>query len=146
MTKVPATVADFPFQFWEEVRFRDLDSFGHVNNAVYATYLESARIAYCLTLTGEPLEQLGMILAEQTISYRAPAYFGDRLAIGVRVSSIGTKSLAMEYTIARVGDETVVAIGRSVMVAYDYTSGQSIPVPESFRAAVLKLQGPLRPQ
>jgi acyl-CoA thioester hydrolase len=43
---VPAALTDYPFVYWEAIRFRDLDMLAHVNNAVYATYFESARLAY----------------------------------------------------------------------------------------------------
>lgn len=141
MTALPAPVADYPFIFWEDVRFGDLDSLGHVNNAVYATYLESARIAYYQHLTGLPLEQLDLILAELTISYRAPGFFGDRLAIGVRVASLGTKSFVMEYAVARAGDDALLATGRSVQVAFDYRENRTIPVPELVRRRVAEVQG-----
>lgn len=135
MSDTPGLLADYSFVHREEVRFRDLDLLGHVNNAVYATYLESARIAYYQQLTGQRLEDLGLILAELTISYRAPALFGDRLAIGVRIVSIGTKSFVMEYAVVRDGDEALIATGRSVLVAYDYATRQTVPVPEVVRMA-----------
>jgi acyl-CoA thioester hydrolase len=133
MTSVPGPVAAYPFVHWEEVRFRDLDALGHVNNAVYASYLESARIAYYQQLTGQPLEQLGLILGELTIRYRAPAFFGDRLAVGARVTSLGTKSFVMEYAITRAADEALIATARTVLVAYDYKLAKSVPVPEAVR-------------
>ena len=141
MSSTPAPLVAFPFVTWERVRFRDLDVLGHVNNAVYASYFEMARIAYYQSLTGEALEQLGMILAEMTISYKRPALFGDELAVGVRVSSFGTKSFVMEYALARAGDDALLATCRTVLVAYDYKAGQSVPVPESFKARVAELQG-----
>ncbi len=140
MTDLPRLLAEYPFVHWETVRFRDLDSFGHVNNAVYATYLEAARIGYCLALTGGGLEDMGIILAEQTISYKLPAYFGERLGIGVRVTSFGTRSFVMEYTVARASDGALIATGRSVQVAYDYAAEQTVPVAEAFRAAVARYQ------
>lgn len=141
MSSVPGPVAGYPFVFWEQVRFGDLDSLGHVNNAVYATYLESARIAYYQELTGLPLEGLNLILAELTISYKAPAFYRDRLAIGVRVSSFGTKSFVMEYAVARAGDEALLATSRSVLVCYDYAAGRTVPVPEEVRRRVAERQG-----
>ena len=137
-TPAPGHLADFPFVHPVEVRFRDLDVLGHVNNAVYSTYFESARIAYYSALTGLPLEQLDMILAEITVRFRAPAQFGDRLGIGVRVASIGTKSFVMEYAAVREGDGALIAEGRSVLVAYDYREGRTKPVSDSFRAAVAR--------
>jgi acyl-CoA thioester hydrolase len=136
----PRPLAEYPFVHWLDVRFRDLDSLGHVNNAVYATYLESARIDFYQHLTGLPLEELNIILAELTISYKAPAYFNDRLAIGVRVGSFGTKSFTMEYAIARAADEALIASGRSVLVTYDYKAGKTIPVPDALRRRVAELQ------
>ena len=121
---VPAVLAEYPFHYRIEVRFRDLDALGHVNNAVYATYFESARIAYYQRLVGGSLDRLGIILAELTISYKAPAHFGDELLVGVRVSRIGGKSFTMDYAIARVGDGALIATGQSVLVAYDYADGR----------------------
>ncbi|MGQ9614243.1 MAG: acyl-CoA thioesterase [Chloroflexus sp.] len=138
---VPAVLAEYPFHYRIEVRFRDLDALGHVNNAVYATYFESARIAYYQRLVGGSLNRLGIILAELTISYKAPAHFGDELLVGVRVSRIGGKSFTMDYAIARVGDGALIATGQSVLVAYDYAAGRSVPVSDEFRARVAELQG-----
>ncbi|MGQ9927863.1 MAG: acyl-CoA thioesterase [Chloroflexaceae bacterium] len=140
MSDLPQLLAEYPFVHWETIRFRDLDAFGHVNNAVYATYLEAARIAYLLDLTGASLKEIGVILAEQTISYKRPAYFGERLGIGVRVTLFGTKSFTMEYMVARAGDGAIIATGQSVQVAYDYVMERTIPIPETLRAAVVRRQ------
>ncbi|HMQ35648.1 MAG TPA: thioesterase family protein [Chloroflexaceae bacterium] len=136
MSSVPAPLADYPYVHWEEVHFRDLDALGHVNNVVYAGWLESARIHYYLDLMQVPLTEMGLILAELTISYRAPAYFGERLAVGVRVSSLGTKSFVMDYLIVREGDERVIASAKTVLVCYDYRQGVTVPVSEEFRRRV----------
>lgn len=131
--RVPAILAEYPYIHWEEVHFRDLDVLGHVNNVVYAGWLESARIRYYMDLMQVSLADLDFILAEMTISYKAPAYFGERLAVGVRVSSFGTKSFVMEHLIAREGDEAVIATARTVLVFFDYKLGKTTPVPEEFR-------------
>jgi acyl-CoA thioester hydrolase len=136
MSSAPTPLAAYPYIHWEEVHFRDLDVLGHVNNVVYAGWLESARIRYYMDLMGLPLERLGLILAELTISYKAPAYFGERLAVGVRVSSIGTKSFVTEYLIVREGDEVVIATAKTVLVCYDYELGTTVPVSEEFRRRV----------
>lgn len=142
MSELPPLLAAYPFVHWETVRFRDLDAFGHVNNAVYATYLEAARIAYLLDVTGGSLRDMGIILAEQTISYKRPAYFGDRLGVGVRVTSFKTRSFGMEYAIVRAADGALIATGQSVQVTYDYTIGQAVPVSETLRRSVaLRQQG-----
>jgi acyl-CoA thioester hydrolase len=138
--QIPGPLAEAPFVFWVQVTFRDLDALAHVNNAVYATYFESARIAYYQDLTGMPLDQLNIILAEMTISYKAPAFFGEWLAIGVKVESIGTKSFVMSYSAVRAGDDALIATGRSVLVFYDYVLGRSVPATEAFRQVVAERQ------
>ena len=116
-----------------EVEFRDVDVADHVNNAVYLTYLETARIAYLREVLGDGfLYQLQLILAHITVDFRAPAHFPETLEIGARVSRVGTRSFTMEHEI-RGGDGRLVAEASSVLVAYDYEADASMPVPEEWR-------------
>jgi acyl-CoA thioester hydrolase len=127
----------YPFITTVDVRFRDLDGMGHVNHAVYLTYFETARILYYAHLTGRTeIGQINMIVAEVTASYHAPAAFGDRLEVYVRIARIGTKSFDMEYLVVRPADQRRIASGRSVQVMYDYGAQQSVPVSDEFRAQV----------
>ena len=81
-----------------EVRFRDLDALGHVNNAVYLTYLESARIAYWLHVTGRSgLDALDMILARVEIDYRSPLSYGEAVDVSVRCASMRRSSFVLEF-------------------------------------------------
>ena len=83
-----------------EMRFRDLDALGHVNNAVFLTYLESARLAWWTRVSRRAdLARLGMILARTEIDYRSPAVFGDRLVVGVRCASLKRSSFVLELRI-----------------------------------------------
>ena len=129
--------------FWTmpiDVRWRDLDGLGHVNNAVYLTYFETARCAYALELLGGTrLEDITFILGESTIRYLKPAHFGDDLVIGARVERIGTKSFVLAYELRREGE--VICAGSSIQVWYDYAADRSIPVPDSFRQRVAAVQG-----
>jgi acyl-CoA thioester hydrolase len=120
-----------PFVHNEHVRFRDLDALGHMNNAVYATYLEQARIEF---LRRFGATQQDMILARLEIDFRAPVGFGADVEIEVRPARIGRKSFALDYT-KRVA-ERVVAEAKSVLVAYDYGSEQSVELPAQWREAL----------
>jgi acyl-CoA thioester hydrolase len=86
-------------------------------------------------VSGATLKDLTFILAEANVSYLRPAYFGDQLQVGVRVSEIGTKSFVMEYAI-RNQHEELVARGRTVQVWFDYAARRSVPVPDEFRQKV----------
>jgi acyl-CoA thioester hydrolase len=136
------SLVTYPFVKTLDVRFRDLDGMGHVNHAVYLTYFEAARLGYYAALTGRvEIGQINMILVEVTASYHAPATFGERLDVGVRVSRIGTKSFEMEYLIVRPTDGRRIASGCSIQVMFDYAAGQSVAVSDEFRALVLAAQG-----
>lgn len=128
---------NYPYTVPVTVAFRDLDMLGHVNNAVYLTYFEHARVGYGLQLSGgaQP-HDLAFIIAEATVTYLRPAYFGDELVIGVRVSNIGTKSFVMEYGVQRKADGELLARGKTVQVWFNYAANRSEPVPADFRAAV----------
>jgi acyl-CoA thioester hydrolase len=120
-----------PFVHRESVRFRDLDSLGHVNNAVYATYLEQARIAFLKPIGAT---QLDMILARLEIDFRAQVGLGDDVEVEVRPAGVGTKSFSLDYTV-RVG-KRIVAEAKSVLVAYDYAEERSVEVPARWREAL----------
>jgi acyl-CoA thioester hydrolase len=120
------------FTHVEQVRFRDLDPMGHVNNAVFLTYIEQARVAF-LTEVGAAtgLEDMNMIVARVEIDFKAPVRFGQELEISVRASRFGTKSFELEYVL-RVDGE-IVAGAKSVQVAYDYGRREPVPLPSEWR-------------
>jgi len=120
-----------PFTHTERVRFADVDSMGHMNNAVYATFLEQARIAF---LRPRGADQSTMILARLEIDFRRQVSTGETVEIEVRPGGVGTKSFELEYTL-RVGSQ-VVAEARTVLVAYDYAADRTVEVPNGLRAAL----------
>lgn len=121
----------FDFVHRQSVRFRDLDSLAHVNNAVFLTYLEEARIAYLLPLGAEVAN---MILARVEIDFRAPLRMGDEIEVGVRPSTVGSKSFELEYEVH--SGDTVAAEAKTVIVSYDYASGRSVELPQAWREAL----------
>jgi acyl-CoA thioester hydrolase len=124
-------VEGFPYVHRETVRFRDVDALGHVNNAVFLTYLEEARIGF---LVPKGAEASGMILARVEIDFRAPLRTGDELEIGVRPAGVGTKSFELEYQVR--SGETVAAEAKTVLVSFDYETGRSVDVPRAWREAL----------
>lgn len=126
------------------IRYSDLDPQGHVNNARYLTYLEEARIAYIRALglwDGKSFLDVGIIIAEARVVYRAAITLGQNLRAGVRTARLGTKSLTMEYVLEDADSGRLLATGSTVLVTYDYHQNQTIPVPESWRQAVAAYEG-----
>ncbi len=112
-------MATYPWTQRERVRFRDCDAMGHVNNAVYSTYLEQARIGILGDL--EPF-----ILARVEIDFRAELRAGQDVEVRSRCSRVGTKSFELEHQIW--GGDRLVADAKSVLVGYDYEAGTSVPL------------------
>jgi acyl-CoA thioester hydrolase len=128
------SATDFAYRHRLSVRFRDCDAMGHVNHAVYFTYLEQCRLTFWRELTGAPTPQTRVIIARAECDYRAPAHFGDELEVRLRVGDIGRSSFTLAYEIVDVPSARVMAIGRTVQVSYDYAANRSMPLPDATRA------------
>ena len=125
-----------------EVRFRDLDAFGHVNNAVTTSYVEHGRIRYLRDVLGfSPVGEMPMILAMIQVDYVTPIYFGEYVEVASRVDWIGTTSLAMSHRLTAGEDEHEVARATSVLVAYDYAESKPMPVPQVWRSTLTEYEG-----
>jgi len=127
-----------PFTHRLEVRFRDCDPMGHVNNAVYLTYLEQTRFAHWRTLWGlgtpqTPTGMPGVILARVECDYRRPAKYGDMLDVRLTVAELGRTSFKYEYEIVDAEGRVVVS-AKSVQVMYDYAAEKPVPIPDDIRA------------
>ena len=124
-----------------QVRFRDTDAMGHVNNAVYLSYLELARIHYWRLLTKtRTRDSLAIILARSEVDYRYPATMEMDLLVHVRVSELKRSSFIMEYRVSQKGTGRLIAEARTVQACYDYAAGKVMRIPEVVRSGVLALE------
>jgi acyl-CoA thioester hydrolase len=128
-----------------EVRYGDLDPQGHVNNAKYLTYFEQARVAYLIHLglfqKGLSFLEIGMIIADIHIVYRAPILWENTIKVGVGISRLGNKSFTMVQNVVHAETGKLFAEGEVIMVAYDYRSGQTIRIPDAWREVVRRFEG-----
>jgi len=121
-------MSTFEYETELQVRFRDLDAMGHVNNAVYATYLEQARVDYYADVLGVGLDDIDTVLVNLQIDYRHEITLDDEtvtIAMGVR--DIGESSVTVAYEV-RVG-ERVAATAETTQVYVDPEAGGSRPLP-----------------
>lgn len=127
-----------PFTHRLEVRFRDCDPMGHVNNAVYLTYLEQTRFAHWRSLWGFGSPQLppgmpGVILARVECDYKRPAKYGEVLEVRLTVAEVGRSSFRYEYEIVDEQGRTVL-VAKTVQVMYDYSTSRPVAIPADIRA------------
>jgi acyl-CoA thioester hydrolase len=116
-------------------RFSDIDVYNHVNNAVYLTYFEEARMAFTHTCGLRALysRECSTIIAHADIDYKAPALLHDTLHVQLTVAALKRSSFAFVYTIVRSGDQRVIATGNSVQVCFNFVLNAPVRVPESWR-------------
>jgi len=125
-----------------EVRFKDIDCMGHVNNAVFLTYFENTRIAYWRAMGRDRLRgEVAYVLARSECDYRSPATMEDTVLCHIRVAALGNSSFAFEYLLRDEPSGRVIATGRTVQVAYDYQAGRPIPLQEEFKRMVRRFEG-----
>jgi len=122
------------FAYRLDVRFRDCDAQGHVNHAVFFTYLEQCRLMFWRELTGGSASPHSrVIVARAECDYRAPAFFGDSLEVRLYVGEVGRSSFQLAYEVVNLAAQRTLAEARTVMVTYDYAAGRSIPIPAETR-------------
>lgn len=126
-----------------EVRFADVDALGHVNNAVYFTYMEQARVRYLqhLGLMGADLKDSSIIVAKASCQFKSPLRFGEEVLVYARVSELRNSSFIMEYQLESKTDARTVALGRTIQVYYDYQSQRSVHIPDNYREKVALFEG-----
>jgi acyl-CoA thioester hydrolase len=138
-------ITNYPYETDIQVTFRDLDALGHVNNAVFFSYLETARIQYITQFLEQGLPSqfdlldIPIILVEAACTYKSQALFGEKLKVGVGVSRFGTKSFDLMYKI--IGEDgRLVATGKTIQVMYNYDTSSAYPIPEAIKESVFTFQ------
>jgi acyl-CoA thioester hydrolase len=126
---------DFEYETAIQVRFRDVDAMGHVNNAVYATYLEQARVDYYADVLGVGLDDIDTVLVNLEIDYRQPIELDDEVTVAMGLREVGESSVTAVYEV-RAGDR-VAATAETVQVYVDPEAGESRPLPEAWREKML---------
>lgn len=117
-----------------KVVWRDIDVAGHVNNAVYFSYLETARVEAFLRITGGTRAQdIFFIVARAACDFQSPAYMGETLQCKVWPTRVGTTSFTFKYELREKASQRLVATGETVQVMYDYEKRSKKPIPDALR-------------
>jgi len=118
-----------------EIRWRDLDGFGHVNNSTYLTYLEEARDQHLTDVLGEAVHRT--VIRRLEIDFVSSlTQEDDYVDVDVRLICVGTSSVTLEERIVSVLDGRVAATAKTVMVHTDDSRTASAPWPDGSRDAI----------
>jgi acyl-CoA thioester hydrolase len=126
-----------------QVRFRDIDAFGHVNNAVFFSYVELARIRYLLDVVEpeRPFDRMPLILARVELDFRSPILFGEEVVVDSKVDRIGRSSFDMRHRMIAGRDARLVGDVHTVLVTYNYAASRPIRVPDEWRRRIAAHEG-----
>ncbi len=122
------------------VRFSDLDVLGHVNNSIYLSYFEIARVHYFAHMLGTEWDwkKDGVILVKNEVEYLKPVLLHHQPFVQVFLENIGTKSFTLSYELKV--DGALCSRGSSVLVCFDSSKNETIPIPEVMSKALLQLK------
>jgi len=117
-----------------ELRFSDLDAYGHVNSAVYFTYLETARIKLFRDFFRAVSEQgIFTVVARAECDFKIPTMLYDELIVTLWIAKIGRSSFDLEYRLHDSAEKTY-ASAHATMVCFDSIKNVTVPIPESIKA------------
>lgn len=117
-----------------DLRFQDLDAAGHLNNAVYVTIVEEARVTYLEDVLDLSLAEMSIVVAGLSVDYERPVTDPDSITVETTVSSLGSTSFDMTYTLSH--DDMVVATAETTQVTVDPGSRDPVELPEAWRSGI----------
>lgn len=139
MSKEHISLPEIEFRHRQEVqlRFNDVDRFGHVNNSVYIQFLDLAKLEYFKLLSGGKIDwkSFGLVVANINCNFLAPSYLEEKLEVVSAVTHLGNKSLVLEQRILNSAGEVKVSAG-TTMVNLDLSSGSTAPISDEWRKRI----------
>ncbi|RZK41955.1 MAG: acyl-CoA thioesterase [Pedobacter sp.] len=135
-------IDSFKYKTSIEMRFADLDMMGHVNNAVYFTYMEIGRTKYWEHAIKWDWHKTGVVIGQASIDYIAPILLNDKVSMYIRTSRIGNTSFDLEYLIVKLenGKEITCSKGKTVCVAFDYSTQKPATIPDKERSKMIAFE------
>ena len=137
-------LSDYKFKTPIAIRFSDIDAVGHVNNAVYLTYFEEARLSYWRDAIHWNLREDGVIVGRSEVNYLKPILLQDEIACYVRTTRIGNSSFDIMHILVKItpNGEEICTTGKTVCISYDYAANKSIPIPAIERQRMIEYDEP----
>ena len=135
--EIPEPQFEFYHHIPVQIRFNDVDLFGHLNNSVYVEFFDMGKLLYFMQFMGGHFEKQASVPVVATINctFCTPTYIDDRLEVYTAVASIGEKSLVLEQRIID-SNKNVKCIATTHMVNVDAKTGRPVPVTDEWRKAI----------
>ncbi|HZY35849.1 MAG TPA: thioesterase family protein [Mucilaginibacter sp.] len=137
-------LSDYKYKTPIALRFCDIDAVGHVNNAIYLTYFEEARLRYFQEAIKWDWSESGIIVGRSEVTYHKPIMLHNEIYCYVRTSRIGNSSFDMMHVLVKTtpNGEDICTTGKSVLISYDYKANKSVPIPQPERSRMIQFDEP----
>ena len=126
------------------VQWGDMDALNHVNNTVFLTWMETARMAYfdeCGMMDILESDNIGPILAGLKADFLIPVVYPDTVVVHTTITRLGKSSFDMDYKItSSEKGGSLVATGSARGVLCDYSTGKSTPISDSLRSRIVEFE------
>ncbi|MEM9831904.1 MAG: thioesterase family protein [Bacteroidota bacterium] len=133
----PDDINKYRFRYVVQVRYSDMDMLGHANNAVYLTYLETARLAYFREISSASANEIALVLAHAEMDFKIPLTPNVQPVVQMRTTRLGNSSLTIENIITDEANECVFFTASTVMVAIDKKTGRPVSIPADEKQKVI---------
>ena len=126
-----------------QIRFNDIDILGHLNNTVYFSFYDTGKAYFFKDILGDRLDfkKVDTVIANVDCAYAAPIYFGEKIEVLTRCSSIHDRSFKIQQVIIESDTRQIKSAAETVMVSFDAASQSSIDMPGHIRLALEKELG-----
>ncbi len=125
-----------------QIRFSDVDLYGHMNNNAYFSLYDLAKTSYFRDVFGdENWSKFAVVVANINADFLAPVFFSDELFIETTVEHIGTKSITLLQRAVNKASGVLKCQCRTIMVGYDVATKEPIAIPSSYKKAICDYEG-----
>ena len=132
----------FRHQMPAQLRFSDVDRFGHVNNNVYFSLFDMSKSQYLFDVVGKDIyEHLAIVVAHIESNFITPVYYPEEIYIRTSITHMGNKSFTLHQQAFNYRTKEIKCDCITTMVCFDTKTNKSIPIPDYFRYAVEEYEG-----
>ena len=125
-----------------QIRFSDVDQYGHMNNSSYFSIYDLAKTSYMRDVFGDKnWRDLGIVVANINADFLAPVFFSDDLYIETTVIHLGHKSFTLLQRAINKASRVLKCQCRTVMVGYDMATKEPVELPDSFKKTICEYEG-----
>lgn len=132
----------FRYQMPAQLRFSDIDKFGHINNSVYFSLFDMCKTRYFIDVLGQHVfDSLGIVVAHVNADFLAPIFYPDEIVLQTKITHLGTKSFTLQQRAINTRTKEVKCECTTVMVFFDTVHNCSMEMPESFKRKIAEYEG-----